>query len=137
MSRLTVDRWFTRGQLPTGVEDGTVVADLRVPGVDVPADVLVVPVDLEASLRRVVPVAGGWELTVFASARWVDLAAHAPTVTARAVHASGHGVGLPVTPAPDPAATRHVADCRHRACNLRDKATAGHKIPLVVRMASS
>ena len=108
MSRLTVDRWFTRGQLPTRVEDGTVLADLRVPGVDVPADVLVVPVDLEASLRRVVPVAGGWELTVFASARWVDLAAHAPTVTARAVHASGHRVELPVTPAPDPAATRHV-----------------------------
>ncbi|RYP88026.1 hypothetical protein EKO23_04030 [Nocardioides guangzhouensis] len=108
MSRLTVDRWFTRGQLPTRVEDGTVLAELPVPGVDVPSDVLAMPVRLEASLRRAVPVAGGWGLTVFASVRWVDLAEHAPTVTARAVHASGHEVALPVTPAPDPAATRHL-----------------------------
>ena len=108
MSRLTVDRWFTRGQFPTRVEDGLVLADLPVPGVDVPASVLAVPVRLGASLRRAVPVAGGWQLTVFASARWVDLATHPPTVTVRAVHGSGHAVELPVSPAPDAAATRHV-----------------------------
>lgn len=108
MSRLTVDRWFTRGQFPTRVEDGLVLADLPVPDVDVPASVLAVPVRLGASLRRAVPVAGGWQLTVFASARWVDLATHPPTVTVRAVHGSGHAVELPVSPAPDAAATRHV-----------------------------
>ena len=106
MSRFTVERWFTRGQFGTRVADGEVVAVLPVPEVEVPARVLRVPVHLEASLRRAVPVEDGWRLTVFAGLRWVDLAAHPPTLTARMLHESGEEVSLPVVQRPDPEATR-------------------------------
>ena len=106
MSRFTVVRWFTRGQFGTRVADGEVMAVLPVPEVEVPARVLRVPVHLEASLRRAVPVEDGWRLTVFAGLRWVDLAARPPTLTARMLHESGEEVSLPVVQRPDPEATR-------------------------------
>ena len=100
------ERWFTRGQFATRVADGHVEAVLPVPEVEVPAHVLRVPVHLEASLRRAVPVEDGWRLTVFAGLRRVDLGAHPPTLTARMLHESGEEVSLPVVQRPDPEATR-------------------------------
>jgi CDP-glycerol glycerophosphotransferase (TagB/SpsB family) len=107
MSRLTAERWFVQGQFPTRLHDAKVYADLPVEGVEVPREVLEVPVELEASLRRVTSDGGNLRLTVFAAVRWVDFAEHEPVIDARMVHESGDSVALPVHPEPDPAATRH------------------------------
>jgi CDP-glycerol glycerophosphotransferase (TagB/SpsB family) len=104
MSRLNAERWYVRGQFPTDVVDGTVRARIDV---DVPPEVLAVPATFEASLRRVVAEDGLLRLTVFAAVRYVDFAAHPPTVEARMVHEGGDSVPLAVTPEPDPAASRH------------------------------
>ena len=107
MSRLTAERWFVKGQFPTVLREGRVYADLPVEGVDVPPEVLEVPAELEASLRRVEPDGGNLRLTVFTAARWVDFAEHEPVIEARMVHESGTSIDLPTHPQPDPAATRH------------------------------
>jgi CDP-glycerol glycerophosphotransferase (TagB/SpsB family) len=107
MSRFTAERWFVKGQFPTRLHAARVYADLPVAGVEVPDEVLEVPVELEASLRRVVPDGGNLRLTVFAAVRWVDFATHEPVVEARMVHDSGDSVALPAHSEPDPAATRH------------------------------
>jgi CDP-glycerol glycerophosphotransferase (TagB/SpsB family) len=107
MSRFTAERWFVKGQFPTRLDTATVYADLPVAGVEVPPEVVEVPVELEASLRRVLADRDEVRLSVFAAVRWVDFAEHEPVITARMVHESGASVDLPVEPTPTPAASRH------------------------------